>query len=642
MTEENMKGCSIVAFFCSCLFVTGCNSLGVKSQAKHQLDMGPKIEYEFFFKKVSEADFVTFGLMASEHAISQSDANIYGEKIAAIQNTHDHVHAIMAAKYPSMNISKPEVFVAESTEINAAVMPIALCFDNISFELFASPQATNATHDFVSIIQGRIEKGILGEMSAKCITTTASDELIVNIHSWLNIYLGGFLVKLEKIGAKWQFSATQKSPDAYKYLGNLHGRTLVLPYIPNFVYYTKALIESLPEEELVAVAGHELGHYYLGHIPAPNSTFQNLYKITGTNLDHKPMHDPQYDEFGQQMFRTMSELDYANIARKEFQGMLPEGVYPDRDPTRFHAAILFEMSVALMSAGQQLDLDGKPFYSQCSVGMSALTQSPVFPKIMNQLDQYSSGDIANLDALDSIYEKCFEQVLFSHNHAPFKMEMLMQLIAGGANPARAKYFPETIDSAGSYLAFWQELSKNLHLKYPKFSEANYRSAQTIFRKIDEIDSDEEFFTKTLRELESVGNEQRIGYYSYEQEADEVSLEWLNRMGVNPFHAIASEWNMMRLGVGGDKDSRSAELDYSACLELYNNDWRQPDGKEVLVPVGNYTDPHHQGCFRVYNLLLEQKVHKYSLYRPLPISNSFLPLRVIHKEVSPLLKCRYTL
>ncbi|MEY3901553.1 MAG: hypothetical protein RL189_859 [Pseudomonadota bacterium] len=106
------------------------------------------------------------------------------------------------------------------------------------------------------------------------------------------------------------------------------------------------------------------------------------------------------------------------------------------------------------------------------------------------------------------------------------------------------------------------------------------------------------------ELTKVMNEKRLGYYTYEQEADELALEFLSELGLPT--GIGSE-ALMRM-LKQTKKSGPSELDYEACSELRKNKWLTADKKSVYVPIGNLADPHHSLCYRAYNLDRERDAH----------------------------------
>ncbi|MEN9810209.1 MAG: hypothetical protein RLZZ488_1776 [Pseudomonadota bacterium] len=106
------------------------------------------------------------------------------------------------------------------------------------------------------------------------------------------------------------------------------------------------------------------------------------------------------------------------------------------------------------------------------------------------------------------------------------------------------------------------------------------------------------------ELTKVMNEKRLGYYTYEQEADELALEFLADLGIPT--GIGSEAIMQMLKQ--TKKVGPSELNYESCSELRKNKWLTADKKSVYVPIGNLADPHHSLCYRAYNLDRERDAH----------------------------------
>ena len=49
--------------------------------------------------------------------------------------------------------------------------------------------------------------------------------------------------------------------------------------------------------------------------------------------------------------------------------------------------------------------------------------------------------------------------------------------------------------------------------------------------------------------------------------------------------------------------------FLSCLDLYNKGWKNPDGSHYFVGVSNYADPHHNTCYRAYNIDKEISAHK---------------------------------
>jgi hypothetical protein len=129
------------------------------------------------------------------------------------------------------------------------------------------------------------------------------------------------------------------------------------------------------------------------------------------------------------------------------------------------------------------------------------------------------------------------------------------------------------------------------------------------------------------ELERRLAENRIGLYTHEQEADDLALEIVTRLGISTDHALRSWIAYARasdahtdeiLGEGTSK--RAAEehgtVDAATCARLAENGFAD-GGKPVFVSMGILGDAHHADCYRFYNLRRETMVHRYAVAAPPP-------------------------
>jgi len=136
-------------------------------------------------------------------------------------------------------------------------------------------------------------------------------------------------------------------------------------------------------------------------------------------------------------------------------------------------------------------------------------------------------------------------------------------------------------------------------------------------------------------------EQRLGFYTTEQEADEISLEILARMGLPPtlgpdsqalLHKIVDDL-VQASGGGGD----SGDVKWEKCAALRERGFKDEAGQIVSVPVGNLSDPHHSFCFRVFNMQRELEAHKYQLAgeRPRPPGEAWSKvLQRLQNDIDP--------
>ncbi len=122
--------------------------------------------------------------------------------------------------------------------------------------------------------------------------------------------------------------------------------------------------------------------------------------------------------------------------------------------------------------------------------------------------------------------------------------------------------------------------------------------------------------QAMRVLFEEARSKRVGYYTLEQEADELSGEWVADVGLNPSAAVEMALDLsdlMAIYRPGSVDP----FDVSAvdCRKLYSRGWKTEDGQPYLVPIGDFEDPHHSPCFRAYNLSREIDAHAYKVSEP---------------------------
>lgn len=106
----------------------------------------------------------------------------------------------------------------------------------------------------------------------------------------------------------------------------------------------------------------------------------------------------------------------------------------------------------------------------------------------------------------------------------------------------------------------------------------------------------------------------LGFYTHEQEADELALELMSKVGVPPGVAIDKVLNMLKNASESDPNA----VKWADCAMLREHGWRDADGTPVSVPVGDPSRAHHNLCFRAFNMSREIAAHRYAVAeRPAP-------------------------
>jgi hypothetical protein len=112
-------------------------------------------------------------------------------------------------------------------------------------------------------------------------------------------------------------------------------------------------------------------------------------------------------------------------------------------------------------------------------------------------------------------------------------------------------------------------------------------------------------------------ERNLGFYSTEQEADEIGLEILANIGVPPNVAIDMMLEALKMSTDNGWNAAD-EIAWAECVALRDQGFRDADGKLVSVPVGDPNNAHHNSCFRVFNMLREIQAHRYQLGTRQPV------------------------
>lgn len=138
-------------------------------------------------------------------------------------------------------------------------------------------------------------------------------------------------------------------------------------------------------------------------------------------------------------------------------------------------------------------------------------------------------------------------------------------------------------------------------------------------------------TPAARKVLARAHTERLGHYTFEQEADEMALEIMALAGIPPRAMIDKLLLMLR-----DHESRHGllpdglEIGSRQCEALLKRHWKDENGENVHVPLGDYSDPHHSHCARIFNVSHELFMHHYRTARPR--ASQPLSLRTIQRMI----------
>lgn len=101
--------------------------------------------------------------------------------------------------------------------------------------------------------------------------------------------------------------------------------------------------------------------------------------------------------------------------------------------------------------------------------------------------------------------------------------------------------------------------------------------------------------------------ERLGYWTYEQEADDLAAEWLAYLGFPPEVLMEKIFMLLKHKTAALPPSEF-EFNYDQCKALADAGWKNPDGSPATVPIGDFANPHHSLCYRAVTIVRESAAH----------------------------------
>lgn len=121
-------------------------------------------------------------------------------------------------------------------------------------------------------------------------------------------------------------------------------------------------------------------------------------------------------------------------------------------------------------------------------------------------------------------------------------------------------------------------------------------------------------TKKVRAPYFAALRQGLGYYTSEEEADTLTVEFAALLGWDPViytKIFLSEYEF--LWRSGQSRNSEVSLSPKECQRLALADWQDSTGVPALVPLGVFWDVHHNPCYRAWNTHQEIIAHDYQAF-----------------------------
>lgn len=506
----------------------------------------------------------------------------------------DKIDAYFRTREPVLTsgVPKPSVVVLKDRNANAYVASTVVCYKvNISF---GDAQKNLPNGIFLDKSSDAIDTDVPADYP--CLTASNSD--LSNIAQ--EIAAKNLSCQYTVSGDSLQFSENCQVLDK-NYQSGFTSDKLLLLKTPNWFVILSGIADLLDSEEtMVGVIAHELGHYYRAH----SNTYKGEYDFYYTQKDagndkHKPIADPSLESFGKKIFQiSAAYTGLSYIQRGEQYKLNPMYFLAMGDIARQVSENNLAVSNRIFDNPVDSLVDN-PFAQSlpnCKLAASfeagrngqALSAMPFTPpsdmKVYEAFVQASMGCLDEIESLNLKNNLDVETAFKAPKWAPFTK-----------NPQ----FSGSLSKLNELMKTFEVIGEGVKIPSNSIKDSIFKEAEQVLK------NNIENVTKTLISA----YEARLGQYTVEQEADDISVEVLSNIGLGGNAATDTYMALVR------KNDSFGGLDIgkAKCQKLRENNWVDPDGvfDISIMPVGDYSENHHSSCYRVFNASREVTAHGYN-------------------------------
>ncbi|MEZ4741736.1 MAG: M48 family metalloprotease [Bdellovibrionota bacterium] len=368
-----------------------------------------------------------------------------------------------------------------------------------------------------------------------------------------------------------------------------NAKRVVIPQTADWITITTKLFETMEtEESFVAVIAHELGHYYKAHSLRAEKEYGYYYKIGAENPNHRPSADPKVQIAGEEAYKGAETLGVLS----NFVGI---------DTQTLHSALYFAAGDLAYQRCKQGSC------SQACSKVAKLAESKSFIEKMG-LFPFQETDDSTYRAFEKKAQQCLQEIPFntnSQNNSDWE-KIISSVKTPEWNPISTLISERGVELVNGWLG-----NVAGTLTKPTSEDNYFEALEELSKQLNNSLNSSYQALKTAKDL-------RLGQYTSEQEADELAGEWLTDIGVN---AKSVGDAFIFLGAGRPNSLGGFLYGGEKCKELRDRDWKDKNGDDIFVPIGDYSEIHHSSCFRAYNADREVTAHHYDVNKNAKITLS---------------------
>ena len=338
--------------------------------------------------------------------------------------------------------------------------------------------------------------------------------------------------------------------------------------IANYLLVDDGSFKGAGEEQMVFMLAHEAAHYYRGHPFSEKSGGFNFFYTLGSQNNFTTKPTP-----------LTADEELATLGTKATEGARKWLEFYPVAGQQLHSALFTYVSAALSSISGACQ-QNTGCIATCTNLAALFAGSTQLTALVERFPTHNP--LPNTPEAGAFYQdyerralQCFQMI--ATKDAARAIKFLGNMGVTGIE----QLLPPPESRPPSFDALILLVSAQL----PTWIDAQNNSLAQLFRDADS---------------------RRLGYYTVEQEADEIGLELSVRVGMAPENAIDFFINILAASdeaKGWFLGKLPGELSREACAKAYQNGFPQ------FIPIANYGDSHHSDCFRAYNMFREIRAHQ---------------------------------
>ncbi|RYZ91509.1 MAG: hypothetical protein EOP04_00140 [Proteobacteria bacterium] len=517
--------------------------------------------------------------------------------VVRVQAWSDKIVSILKDRYPGTltDIPDPIIKIVVSNTNNAFAYSMPLCFENVFFNPVTTQiKRQNPCREVIALSPRSLDQfGVENIVQEKA----SFAQLLTFVNNQNN----------SDATCKVQINILDKENFALK-AGkgckvsqiDLTSNLVVNPYTPYITLFSNNL--KTREELVVATLYHELGHYFHAH-GLVNRNIDFPFSLADWNEAAAPLESKQFASIKKDYLDSKEKLEEAKTTVASILNTTPKSIYKKSNGQKV-SGILTPFIVDSVKANAKFFCEQSGTSENCKKCSEATTTAELNPilkfDVIGLVGDESQAVLNEYLEFESKAKNCLQDVNLVQSFGNESIDASIRswnTFFSLLGPTTISNFEIPASFDPPMRASWWEYLTAIDLMLPERDEAQYARYLTLKPSIDQTSKNLQVARDELKSINDKFISEKLGFFSTEQEADDLSGEWLHLTG----------FSGTTMGDKAIEMIRKKEL-AQKCIELRAAKWRDSQGNPVIIPWGPLDIDHPDACFRARNADMEAIAH----------------------------------